>query len=458
MTIKRQFISLLLAIIFIPIFCMLFIPFYHYMRSPERILMRGWRELVKTNVLPLNENEREQLLRQIRRMPPDMEIAIISNNSTILLSTIPELPAQNSIAPIKIWELISSTRDLYFYQLMAPFSPSNEGQEIIVLSRALRTERLKNKPSMNRFQIYWPFIFLIIFSVTFIIAIIYIAYIIFTSISILDKKIQLIAEGDLSVSLLDENENKRKSNEIIRLSKNLEKMRLTLLDNEQRRTRFIMGVSHDLRTPVAVIKGYTEAIADDVMNNPDDIKKSLGIISTKTNQLETMIDSLINFVKLSNTEWKQKLETVCLFSELEELATSAENMGTVFNRNVSCSINIPNDIKVPMDKQLFNRAFENLLNNAIRYTKEGDDISLTAVMQENSNIAEISVSDTGIGISEEDLDHIFDLFYRGTSSRREEGMGIGLSVVKQIVDSHGWKIDVKSQLGKGTTFTIKLEV
>lgn len=458
MTIKRQFISLLLAIIFIPIFCMLFIPFYHYMRSPERILMRGWRELVKTNVLPLNENEREQLLRQIRRMPPDMEIAIISNNSTILLSTIPELPAQNSIAPIKIWELISSTRDLYFYQLMAPFSPSNEGQEIIVLSRALRTERLKQKPSMNRFQIYWPFIFLIIFSVTFIIAIIYIAYIIFTSISILDKKIQLIAEGDLSVSLLDENENKRKSNEIIRLSKNLEKMRLTLLDNEQRRTRFIMGVSHDLRTPVAVIKGYTEAIADDVMNNPDDIKKSLGIISTKTNQLETMIDSLINFVKLSNTEWKQKLETVCLFSELEELATSAENMGTVFNRNVSCSINIPNDIKVPMDKQLFNRAFENLLNNAIRYTKEGDDISLTAVMQENSNIAEISVSDTGIGISEEDLDHIFDLFYRGTSSRREEGMGIGLSVVKQIVDSHGWKIDVKSQLGKGTTFTIKLEV
>lgn len=458
MTIKRQFISLLLAIIFIPIFCMLFIPFYHYMRSPERILMRGWRELVKANVLPLNENEREQLLRQIRRMPPDMEIAIISNNSTILLSTIPELPAQNSIAPIKIWELISSTRDLYFYQLMAPFSPSNEGQEIIVLSRALRTERLKQKPSMNRFQIYWPFIFLIIFSVTFIIAIIYIAYIIFTSISILDKKIQLIAEGDLSVSLLDENENKRKSNEIIRLSKNLEKMRLTLLDNEQRRTRFIMGVSHDLRTPVAVIKGYTEAIADDVMNNPDDIKKSLGIISTKTNQLETMIDSLINFVKLSNTEWKQKLETVCLFSELEELATSAENMGTVFNRNVSCSINIPNDIKVPMDKQLFNRAFENLLNNAIRYTKEGDDISLTAVMQENSNIAEISVSDTGIGISEEDLDHIFDLFYRGTSSRREEGMGIGLSVVKQIVDSHGWKIDVKSQLGKGTTFTIKLEV
>lgn len=420
--------------------------------------MRGWRELVKTNVLPLNENEREQLLRQIRRMPPDMEIAIISNNSTILLSTIPELPAQNSIAPIKIWELISSTRDLYFYQLMAPFSPSNEGQEIIVLSRALRTERLKQKPSMNRFQIYWPFIFLIIFSVTFIIAIIYIAYIIFTSISILDKKIQLIAEGDLSVSLLDENENKRKSNEIIRLSKNLEKMRLTLLDNEQRRTRFIMGVSHDLRTPVAVIKGYTEAIADDVMNNPDDIKKSLGIISTKTNQLETMIDSLINFVKLSNTEWKQKLETVCLFSELEELAKSAENMGTVFNRNVSCSINIPNDIKVPMDKQLFNRAFENLLNNAIRYTKEGDDISLTAVMQENSNIAEISVSDTGIGISEEDLDHIFDLFYRGTSSRREEGMGIGLSVVKQIVDSHGWKIDVKSQLGKGTTFTIKLEV
>lgn len=459
MTIKRQFISLLLAIIFIPIFCITFVPFYLYMRSPERILMRGWRELVKNNELPLNQNEREQLLSQIKNIPPEMEIALMMNNNTILLSTIPELPAQTSIAPIKIWEVISSTRDMYFYQVMDPFNSSPGGQEIIILSRGMRNSKKYSRISSRRFEIYWPFIFLITFSITFIIAIIYIAYTIFTSISILDKKIQLIAEGDLNISLIGPTEKKRNSNEIIRLTKNLEKMRLALLDNEQRRTRFIMGVSHDLRTPVAVIKGYTEAISDEVMRNPDDIKKSLEIINKRTSQLEEMIDSLINFVKLSNNEWQQNLEETNLLSELYEFIKSVEVMGSLYKRKVTYDFDIPGEIKIPMDRQLFHRAFENITGNAFRYTKDGDVISFaakTGAAENGEKQIIISVSDTGTGIAKDDITRIFDLFYRGTSSRREEGMGVGLAVVKQIIDSHGWEIDVASEIGKGTTFTIKI--
>ena len=107
-----------------------------------------------------------------------------------------------------------------------------------------------------------------------------------------------------------------------------------------------------------------------------------------------------------------------------------------------------------MDKQLFSRALENLLSNAIRYSKAGDEIAISA--SETSDAYIVSVSDTGIGIAEKELDHIFDMFYRATDSRREEGMGIGLSVVKSIVDTHGWTIGVASEAGKGSTFTITI--
>ena len=107
---------------------------------------------------------------------------------------------------------------------------------------------------------------------------------------------------------------------------------------------------------------------------------------------------------------------------------------------------------IPYDEQLVNRVFENLLSNALRYTEENDEIRICAYESESAIF--IKICDTGIGISESDLTNIFDLFYRATNSRREEGMGIGLSVVKNIIETHGWKIDVQSEKGKGSCFTI----
>jgi len=282
----------------------------------------------------------------------------------------------------------------------------------------------------------------------------HISHTIFSSITILEQKTQRIAAGDLSVSLVDPKQTKKQSNEIISLTESLDKMRRSLLDAQERRTKFIMGISHDLRTPVAVIKGYTEAIADKVISDPVEIKKSLDIIGTKTNQLENMINTLINFVKLDNTDWRQNLIPENIREVVEEFGKSAEMTGTVFKRNVTYSIDISTDTRVPMDKQLVQRALENLLSNALRYTKDNDSITITA--SETADYVFMTVKDSGIGIAEKDMDHIFDLFYRGTNSRREEGMGIGLSVVKNIIDTHGWTISVQSELGRGTAFTITI--
>ena len=275
------------------------------------------------------------------------------------------------------------------------------------------------------------------------------------SLQVLEKNTKKIANGQLDIEL-EKPEIKRQNNEITNLTENLEKMRLSLKDAGDRRTRFLMGISHDLRTPIALIKGYAEAIADGVMDDTETIKKSLSVIVNKAGTLESMINELIDYVKLDNHEWRKKLVPEEIKPILLEYTQAAEVTGDVYKRKIITNINIPDGRKIPLDKNLFQRVLENLLQNALRYTKENDTISIMA--SENKGTISISVADTGKGISEEDLQHIFELFYRGTNSRREQGMGIGLSVVKNIVDTHGWVIDVNSKLGQGTSFNIKIPV
>jgi signal transduction histidine kinase len=122
---------------------------------------------------------------------------------------------------------------------------------------------------------------------------------------------------------------------------------------------------------------------------------------------------------------------------------------------------LPPVLYVPLDERLALRALENIVNNAIRYTPGGTTIRLGAALVQNT--VRITISDDGPGINKEDLPHVFEAFYRGSSSRREEGMGLGLSIVKWVAVSHGWSITVSSeQNGDGTAsetcFTITIPV
>lgn len=273
------------------------------------------------------------------------------------------------------------------------------------------------------------------------------------SISMLEQNTKLITGGELDVKF-ETPKNKHSDNEITNLTENLEKMRVALKENEERKNRFIMGISHDLRTPIAVIKGYTEAISDGMISSPEEIKKSLSIVETKTTQLEDMIETLISFVKLNNTDWLKQLEPQKIKPFLEEFAKTSEATGTIFKRKTTTNISINDDTMIKFDRGFFQRALENLFSNAIRYTKDGDEIIISAI--EDKDKIEISIADRGVGIEKEDKLRIFDLFFRGTNSRREEGLGIGLSVVKNIVDTHGWKIEVESEKNEGSKFIITI--
>ena len=280
--------------------------------------------------------------------------------------------------------------------------------------------------------------------------IIYISRTVFRSIKILEKQTQDIASGKLDTKI-DIPINK--TNEITSISDSIEKMRLSLIDEENRKNKFIMGISHDLRTPVAIIKGYTEALRDGVITE-EEFKNTLTLIDTKANQLNGMIDTLINFVKLETSDWRQNLHNGSITKLIIEFGQNTESTCRVFNRIPLININLNEDFFIPLDPQLVNRVFENLMSNALRYTDENDRISIIAFKQDNKIL--LKISDTGYGISKTDLNHIFDLFYRGSSSRREEGMGIGLSVVKTIIDTLGWSIGVESIVKEGTTFTITI--
>ncbi|HTP60183.1 MAG TPA: HAMP domain-containing sensor histidine kinase, partial [Spirochaetia bacterium] len=224
-----------------------------------------------------------------------------------------------------------------------------------------------------------------------------------------------------------------------------------------RRARFIMGVSHDLRTPLTLIQGYVEAITDGFAPEPESQKKYLSIILDKTHALEAMIAELIEFVKMETGEWRMTHRDVPMKSFLVENAKRFAEDAQILKREFAWAVDIPESASVRMDAGLFSRALENLVGNAIRYTEEGGKITMKATGTAGPPQGIIlSITDTGIGIPREELGKIFDPFYRGTNSRREQGFGLGLTTVRSIIESHGWNISVRSTVGEGTEFIIQM--
>jgi signal transduction histidine kinase len=236
-------------------------------------------------------------------------------------------------------------------------------------------------------------------------------------------------------------------------------MRAALKEDENRRYRFIMGVTHDLKTPLALIRGYTEALKDGVTGDPASRVNATDIIIAKADQLEGMINDLLEFVRMDTGEWRGRLQKIDIGEFLKSFAKRISVDAELFHHHTVIDIALPPALYVPLDERLAVRALENLVNNAIRYTPDGTTIRLGAAMAENS--IRITVGDNGPGIHEADLPHVFEAFYRGSASRREEGMGLGLSIVKWVVASHGWSIAVTSEPGgehnaAETCFTITI--
>ena len=443
MTVKRQLTLLISLIICLPVFTALII-YGYYCNSSKRLLLNSYRRSPEKADVSLTSDDLNSIKKSILSLSPKVEAALIVKDR-IIESTIADFPQPGTtLQEGDLWKIIKQTGEKFYYLTETPLG-SDRKHLVLLVSRI---SKKKNQTNMFYSLLDCVLIFVIICAV----ATCCISRTITSSLSHLVKQTEKIAKGDLTPQ--EQRTPAKSRNEFTDLTEHIDSMRAALLDAKRKQQRFIMGITHDLRTPISVIKGYTEALYDGVITSEEETKKSLEIINVKTSQLEEMITSLINYCTFFRDNFRRQITPHCIKKQLETFAKSAETTGYIFHRKISCNINLLESTDIPVNEQLLARALENLFGNALRYTEDDGEITITA--DESDEYITITFSDTGCGIAEKDISHLFDLFYRGTNSRREQGLGIGLSVVKDIVDLHGWSIDIRSELGKGSDFIIRI--
>ncbi|MHA2067080.1 MAG: ATP-binding protein [Candidatus Thorarchaeota archaeon] len=223
---------------------------------------------------------------------------------------------------------------------------------------------------------------------------------------------------------------------------------------EQLRHNMVADVAHELRTPLSNIKGYLEAIRDDMMK-PD--AKSIRSLDEEATLLSRLVDDL---QELSLAETGE-LKLVCQMENIAELIKQTVDgvHAAARAKGVSVSTKMPNKLPlVNIDAHRISQVLRNLLDNAVAHTIKGDTITVSARQQKNS--LEVAVADTGKGIPTDDLPNIFERFYRVDKSRARAtgGTGLGLTIAKRVIEAHGGNIEVKSEVGKGSRFSFTLPV
>ena len=447
MKLRTQFFLLVGGIIAVPFLVAAFVLLVQYRIDRDRQPLPNYGEISQwiRRQVPLALNHHEYTTLQ-RDRPPGLDLILVDSTNTVSFSTIPEITPGLPATSGTLLEYIRQNSGSFHFQIDATRNPAASGNALMIL----KVPRIRPEEQTLRNQ------FLAIITYSAIALLVFSSFMSFLILRSLNRSIlklegatRRIAEGDLDFELSAPG-----NDQISSLTRSFDSMRRALKEEYARRSRFIMGVSHDLRTPLTLIQGYVEAINDGLASEPDSQKRYLSIILDKTRALEAMITDLIEFVRMETGQWRMTHRDVSIQTFLTENARRFAEDAFILKREFGWSIDIPSEAAVRMDAGLFSRALENLVGNAIRYTSPEGKINLNARLEGDHVL--MSISDTGIGIPPEDLSRIFDPFYRGTNSRREQGFGLGLTTVKSIIESHGWAIGVSSQLGQGTTFTIRM--
>lgn len=214
---------------------------------------------------------------------------------------------------------------------------------------------------------------------------------------------------------------------------------------ENNRKEMLAGLSHDLKTPLTVIQGYSKALLDRVVKDEEQARKYLEIINRKSIEMESLINELSLFSKLENKAFVFKYETIKLHKFLSDFI-SLSKTEYLNKKIVFVYSNMYRDIDVNIDIMQMNRVFENLFTNSVKYNENHKVKINIRVKKLNDRLVQITFTDNGIGVSKENLSNIFENFYRVDESRSTEieGNGLGLAICKSIVEAHKGKIEATS--------------
>ena len=221
------------------------------------------------------------------------------------------------------------------------------------------------------------------------------------------------------------------------------------------RKELIGNVSHDLRTPIASIQGYAETL---LMKGNDiseaDRTKYLDIIVSGTQRLKLLVNDLFELSKLEAQQVKLDLEPLSLAELVHDVVNKQKLQAS--EKGITIHTILAKDLPiVEVDVQKIDRVLQNLVDNAIKFCKQGDSIKIELDAGDPDNV-EVRIIDSGLGIPEQDLPHIFDRYFKSGTSAEQGGTGLGLAIVKRIVELHGSTINVQSRVNEGTSFSFTL--
>ena len=261
-----------------------------------------------------------------------------------------------------------------------------------------------------------------------------------------------IAEGNLNFTMEVTGED-----EISDLCRDFEEMRKRLLESTEQKLEYdqeskelISNISHDLKTPLTAIKGYVEGIMDGVADTPEKMDRYIRTIYNKTNDMDRLINELTFYSKIDANRIPytfNKINVKNYFEDcVEEMGIELESKGFAF----SYKNEVDDDVEVIADAEQIKRVINNIVSNSVKYMDKSDP-RIDIRVKDVGDFVQIEIEDNGRGIGAKELPNIFERFYRADASRHSAGgSGIGLSIVKKIIEDHGGKIWASSTLGKGT--------
>ncbi|MDH4424409.1 MULTISPECIES: envelope stress sensor histidine kinase HitS [Bacillus] len=263
------------------------------------------------------------------------------------------------------------------------------------------------------------------------------------------EPIQKIAKGDFSVKIRNE---EKYDGEIGVLVKSINDMTDELNAMEKMRQEFVSNVSHEIQSPLTSIKGFARALQD---NNLSEEKRKhyLTIIETETTRLSKLSQNLLKLTLLESEEYTPERVTYRLDQQLKQIVLNSEPLWV--EKEIELELNLEK-VHITADQESMSQVWINLIHNSIKFTPSGGTITIQ--LQEHEKFVEIRIHDTGIGISEEQKQHIFERFYKADSSRNRTygGSGLGLAIVKKVLDLHQGEIKVESEEGNGTEFIVRI--
>lgn len=211
----------------------------------------------------------------------------------------------------------------------------------------------------------------------------------------------------------------------------------------------IASISHDLRTPLTIIKGYAESIKDITGDNEKVRNQQLTTIIDETDRLSSMVGSVLEYAKLNQGATKLNIVQYDMADMCNDVVTIYTHKAKSENKTICYSG--PESAYVFADAQLIERALHNFVSNALLHTGENTNVTVNLEIQEDGKI-KVSVCDSGDGIKQEDINYIFDKYYRSRKDTGKQGTGLGLAIVKSVMENHGFKYGVNSEIGKGSEF------